>query len=794
MEPSRKPAGRTRTPTLRSTIRRLVWTAALILAASDAAAEEQSGAAAPSAPPGSVAVAVPPEYDGPPPPLAPEVINRSADLTRATIRAVRLTAPLKIDGSLDEETYRTVPSISDFIQQEPQEGAAATEKTEIWIFYDRDNFYLSARCWDSHPERMIATEMRRDGPRIPRNEDLAFGLDPYFDHRNGFNFEFTPVGGMMDAQIANDGGTIDLNWNSVLEHGTARFEQGWSVEVRIPFRTLRYRSGAAQVWGLQVRRMVRWKNELDYITRIPASVGERGHMRLSLAPAVVGLEVPPPAKNIEIKPYAISSLSTDRTVVPNITNDGSADWGGDVKYGVTNSLTADFTYNTDFAQVEADLQQVNLTRFSLFFPEKREFFLENSGTFRFANVTGTNSLGTDPTPQLFYSRQIGLVGSTAVPIIGGGRLSGRTGRYTIGLLNIVSDEATISSLPRREVPITNFSVVRVRRDVLRRSYIGAMFTGRSATQTGSSSNEAYGLDATFNLKTNISMIGYFARSHSGAVSGDDGSYKASFDYEGDRYGALADYTTVDKNFNPGVGFVPRPDMRRSFGVFRFSPRPANRRSRIRKYYYNATADYIMTTSGRVDNETYTGEFALDFQNSDRANIKYSNFYEFLPATLPLGPGVAVPPGSYDYQSVLAGYNFGPQRLRFAANTSLEYGSYRDGHKTSALVSGAAINLPPHLIVEPSYTFNYIVIPQGTLNQHLIAPRITYGITPRAFVSALVQFNTTLDTLSSNVRLRWEYRPGSELFVVWNEQHDSDTPGLPLQNRALIVKMNHLWRY
>jgi hypothetical protein len=337
-------------------------------------------------------------------------------------------------------------------------------------------------------------------------------------------------------------------------------------------------------------------------------------------------------------------------------------------------------------------------------------------------------------------------------------------------------------------------VVRVRRDVLRRSYIGAMFTGRSAPQTGSSSNEAYGLDGTFNLKTNISMIGYFARSHTAAVSGNDRSYKGSFDYEGDRYGALVDYTAVEKNFNPGIGFVPRPDMRRSFGVFRFSPRPANRRSAVRKYYFDGTAEYVTTTSGRVDNETYTGEFAVDLQNSDRANVKYSSFYEFLPATLPLGPGVAVPPGAYDYQSVLVGYNLGPQRLRFATNTSLEYGSYRDGRKTSAIVSGGAVNLPPHLIVEPSYTFNYIVLPQGTLNQHLIAPRITYGITPRAFVSALIQYNTTLNTLSSNIRLRWEYRPGSELFVVWNEQHDSDTPGLPLQNRALIVKMNHLWRY
>src|SRR6202011_5253293 len=299
-------------------------------------------------------------------------INRNADGTRATIRAVRLTTPLKIDGKLDEEVYRTVPSISDFVQQEPQEGAPATEKTEVWLFFDNDSFYVVARCWDSHPERMIATEMRRDGRRIPRNEDLAFGLDTFFDHRNGYNFEQTPVGGMMDAQIYNDGVTVDSSWNGVEEHGAARVEQGGAVEMRIRFKTLRYRAGPNQVWALQVRRMVRWKNELDYITRLPASIGERGHMRLSLAPAVVGLEVPPPSKNFEVKPWAISSLSTDKTVSPAVLNHGEAGWGIDAKYGVSKSLTADLTYHTDFAQVEADLQQINLTRFNLNFPEKRD--------------------------------------------------------------------------------------------------------------------------------------------------------------------------------------------------------------------------------------------------------------------------------------------------------------------------------------------------------------------------------------------------------------------------------------
>jgi hypothetical protein len=737
-------------------------------------------------------VELPAGYDGPAPPLPPQVITRSADGSRATLRAVRITSPLKIDGKLDEPVYQTVASISDFIQQEPQEGAPATEKTEIWLLFDDESFYVVARCWDSHPERMIATEMRHDGSRIPRNEDLAFGLDTFFDHRNGYNFEQTPVGGMMDAQISNDGVTIDVNWNAVLEHGAARFAQGWAVEMRIPFKTLRYRAGPNQLWALQVRRMVRWKNELDYITRIPASVGERGHMRLSLAPAVVGLEVPPPAKNIDVKPWAISSLSTDRTVSPNILNHGKADWGIDAKYGISKSLTADVTYNTDFAQVEADQQQVNLTRFNLNFPEKRDFFLENSGTFTFAGATGGTIAATgqaDNTPALFYSRRIGLAGSQAVPIVGGGRVSGRIGNYSVGILNIESGRVKGTS-----IPATNFSVVRVKRDILRRSYVGGLFTSRSVGQSGNGANEAYGMDAGFNLKTNLTINGFLALTYTPGRTTSNTSYKGSIDYEGDRYGAWVEHLTVNPNFNPEVGFVRRLDMRREFALFRFSPRPANTKSRIRKYYYNTWAEYITTSAGQVQNRTVTGEFALDFQNSDHANLKFSNFHEYLPVPLTLGPGVRVPVGAYDYRSVLAGYNFGPQRFWFTTNTSLEFGTFYQGHKMSAIVTTGAISWPPHVIVEPYYALNRIAIPQGLLNQNLVGPRITYGFSPQAFLSALLQYNTTTNTTSSNVRLRWEYRPGSELFVVWNEQRDTLSSGLPLQNRALVVKFNHLWRY
>lgn len=726
---------------------------------------------------------LPPGYNGPAAPQPPHVITRSDDGRQATIRAVRVNTPIRIDGRLDEEIYQTIPSISDFIQQEPREGAPATEKTEVWLLFNEHSLYVVARCWDSQPDRMIGTEMRRDGIRIPRNENLAFALDTFFDHRNGYNFEQTPVGGMMDAQIYNDGVTVDLSWNGVEEHGAARFGQGWATEMRIPFKTLRYRAGAGQVWAFQVRRMVRWKNELAYITRLPQSIGERAHMRLSLAPVVVGLEVPPPARNLDIKPWVTSSVATDKTVTPQILNDRAANWGVDAKYGVTKSLTADLTYKTDFAQVEADLQQVNLTRFNLNFPERREFFLENSGAFTFAG-----SVGADNTPALFYSRRIGLSGSQAVPIIAGARLSGRAGRYQMGLLNITSD-----SVERSNIPVTNFSVVRIRRDVLRRSTIGVIATARSANFAQTGANGAYGFDTALNLKTNLTVNGYFSQTLDPGPRSQNTSYKGTVEYAGDRYGALAEYLSVDPNFNPEVGFVRRRDMRRSYAQFRFSPRPANRRSRIRKYYYSGNAEHVTSTAGQVQNKTYAAEFAADFQNSDRAYVRYLDFYEYLPVPVILSPTLRVPVGAYDYRSVQVGYNFGPQRFWFTTNTALEHGTFYGGHKTSAVVTTGAISWPPHLIVEPAYTLTAIKIPQGEFNQHLLGPRITYGFTPLAFVSALVQHNSATHTVSSNVRLRWEYQPGSELFVVWNEQHDTFAPGLPVQNRALIIKFNRLFR-
>ena len=362
-------------------------------------------------------------------------MTRDAD-GNATVRAVRLAAPLHIDGRLDEDVYHTVPPITDFIQTLPRNNGEPTERTEAWVMFDGEYIYAAARCWDSAPpDKWTANEMRRDANQIRQNDHFGFMLDTFHDRRNGYVFYANPLGGRIDL-AETDEGNSNADWNPVWDVRTGRFEGGWTIEIAVPFKSLRYVSGTNQTWGIQMRRAIRRKNEWDHLNPLPTAMGgPQGFFRISAAATLVGLDLPPASRNVEIKPYAISRLTTDRLSTPRLDNHPEADLGVDAKYGVTANLTADVTVNTDFAQVEVDEQQVNLTRFNLVFPEKREFFLENRGVFTFAPIpsTGANmGNSTTDTPSLFYSRRIGLNAGSVIPIDVGTRLSGKAGGFGIG--------------------------------------------------------------------------------------------------------------------------------------------------------------------------------------------------------------------------------------------------------------------------------------------------------------------------------------------------------------------------
>jgi len=728
-----------------------------------------------------------PSFAGPAAPQLPVTLARDAE-GRATVRAVRLSETLHVDGHLDEAVYQNVEPSSDFIQMEPDGGQPATEKTEIWVFFDQDNIYVTVRAWESQPDRVIANEMRRDNfNMISGNDNVGFAFDTFYDRRSASLFVVTPLAARSDGQSTNERQYFG-DWNPVWEVAAVRFEGGWTVEAAIPFKSLRYRPGRAQLWGFSARRTSKWKNETSFLTRIPPSYGMgRGSFAASLYATLVGLEAPPPSKNIELKPYGVADLTTDRNAAPLVSNDPGGQIGGDAKLAVRQSLTADLTVNTDFAQVEADEQQINLTRFSLFFPEKREFFLENQGTFAFGGAGGTMGDSGD-TPIMFYSRRIGLgPQGQQVPILAGGRLTGRTGRYTLGVLDIQTRDK-----PSVFADATNFSVVRVKRDILRRSSIGAIATARSVAQARPGSNQLFGFDGTFAFFDNVAINTYWAKTRSEGLSDDDISYRAQFDYGGDRYGAQLERLAIGDRFNPEIGYVRRDDIRKNYGMFRFSPRPKAIRS-VRKFSYIGSMTYIEDGVGRVETKKPDGEFAIEFQNSDRFSVGVNSNRELVKAAFNVS-GIVIPAGPYAFTRGRAAYSLGQQRA-VSGNVATEFGTFYDGHLTTLTFNRSRVNVSSQLAFEPSVTINWIDLPAGNTTSRLVGSRVVYTMTPMMFVSALVQYNSSSHLVSTNVRMRWEYRPGSEWFVVYNEERDSLGPAYPdLRNRSLIIKINRLFRF
>jgi hypothetical protein len=735
------------------------------------------------------------EIFGPPPPTGSDVVSWD-DEGRATVRATRVAEPMSIDGVLDEPFYRSTSSIPNLIQSVPDVGAAPTERTESWIGFDDDNVYVAARLWDSEPEsEWTANEMRRDASTIRSNDNFGVFLDTYYDRRNSVGLYLTPLGGFADLQMTNES-SPNFDWNAVWDIRTGRFDGGWTVEIAIPFKSLRYRAGREQVWGIQLRRLVVRKNEWSHLTNLPLSVagnGTGGILRVSMYGTLVGIEAPPASMNIEIKPYGISGIQSDLTVEPAIDNDTYADVGLDIKYGITENVTADLTFNTDFAQVEVDEQQVNLTRFSLFFPEKREFFLENRGIFDFGRGGGGGGFGGGRAPTLFYTRRIGLQGGEAIPILAGGRVTGKIGAVNVGVLSIQTDD-----VPNVGAASTNFSVVRIRRDIFARSGIGVLFANRSEAVLSGGSNQTYGADAAFSFLQDASLVGYYARTQTEGLTGNDQSYQARLGYNGDKWGTQLDHLLVGDDFNPEIGFLRRRGFRQSSASARWSPRPESI-GWIRQLTFQGNFNYFENEqAGFVESRDAGGRFQIELENSDRFSINFTDNYENLVQDTRIS-GATIPAGRYRFRDVQVGYNFGPQR-RISGNLSVLRGTFYTGEITSVRLTRGRIQILPQLSVEPSVEFNWIDLPDqqsfpGEFNQHVARTRVTYSLTPRTFLSGLVQYNTRSDALSGNFRLRWEWAPGSELFVVYTEERNTvalDRWG-GLSNRGLVIKVTRLFR-
>ena len=700
--------------------------------------------------------------------------------------ATRATGPITLDGRLDEATWTTAPVARGFIQNDPREGQPATYDTEVRMVYDDAALYIGIFAKDDEPSGIIINELRKDF-NTGSGDSFQVVIDTFKDERNGYQFAINPAGAKWDAQMANEGRENNSNWDGVWDVGTRIGEDGWYAEMRIPFRTLKFSPGAAeQTWGVNFQRRLRRLNENSYWSPV-----QRIHnlSRVSMAGTIEGFQGIAPGNNLRVKPYALASASR----LAGQSTDGDFDGGFDVKYGVTSGLTWDFTVNTDFSQVEADEQQINLTRFSLFFPEKRDFFLENSGIFQFGVGGGGGGGGgggrQNPSQDmiLFFSRQIGLSPSgTAIPILGGTRLTGRAGGFSVGALNIQQ---------RREgdSPSANFSALRLRRDILSQSDIGVMLLNKEVS--GAHFNRVVGTDANFrffqNLDVNLAGAKTFSPELANAPEGETWYSKSSFNYNSNRLALRGGYQTIGERFNNEMGFVPRRGVNNGelHVGGRFRPNWRWTRGWLRESYPHWQVENFTRRGGGLESRYMDWHWPVTFHNSTFIEVGVNPNIEVIRTAFPINSrrNINVLPGRYEFNEyfLLANTN---AAAPVSFNTRYSIGDFYNGYRRGYTV-GSTVRANQHFNVSGNVQFNDIELPQGAFTTTLITGRVNYFLNTKVFLNALLQYNTDARQWSSNVRFNVIHRPLSDIFLVYNERRNSQTG--EMIDRALVAKMTYL---
>lgn len=690
------------------------------------------------------------------------------------LRATRIATPIQLDGELSESVWEEAESAEQFVQAEPYEGKPATERTEVKVLYDAANLYVGVYCYDQEPSKILISSVKEDFN--PRNSDsFEVILDTFQDGRNGYLFITDPVGDKRDAQVTDEGRNVDADWDTVWDVRAQSNGDGWTAEMVIPFKSLSFnRRRVEQVWGINFSRGIRRKNEIAYWSPVPRRYDIS---RLSLAGELQGLEEIQRGRNLRVKPFVVSDLNQYfRRDSVGATLDG----GVDAKYSVTPSLTLDLTFNTDFSQVEVDEQQINLTRFPLFFPEKREFFLENSGIFQLGDIPLERGPDRSKETQLFFSRRIGLSESgEPIPIWGGARLSGRIGKYSLGLLSMQTKDT-------RDHPGNNFVVARLRRNILTNSDFGALFVSRRAS-AGKDFNRTFGVDGNFRFWQNLTVNSYLAKTQTDGLRGHNRAEKISTEWRDNRLRFQLMYSGVGENFHPEVGFTQRRGVRylRNRTDVRLRPRG---NSIIREFSPHFQIEHHLDTENRtVSKHNHYAPLQLYFHNSGTIELSYNADFDRLQRPFPVRSNITIPPGGYQFaQWQLEASSDSSRKL--SGNLDLRKGGYYSGNLTAISVGGT---FRPHyrFSVQGSYSRNRVTLQEGAFTTHLIRSRIHYAFSTRMFLDALLQYNSDRNQISSNLRFDFIHHPLSDLFLVYNEQRD--TSGAGKTDRALVLKYTHL---
>ena len=724
------------------------------------------------------------------------------------VAPVRVENGPQIDGRLDEEVWLRAAVIDEFVQQEPAEGEPATEQTVVRLLYDAQALYIGVEAYDTEPAGVIATEMRRDSLRLLDEDNFQVILDTFHDRRSGYMFVTSPLGAKLEQQIAEEGeggwrgrnsNNININWDGVWDVVSHRTSDGWVAEIAIPMVTLRFPKTEEQVWGVNFMRNIRRKNEQVFWAPISK---EYTLTRVSLAGTMTGIGAVNRGLDLRMTPYVLAGGRQDRAtaVVAGGGLDGSGfnDYGLDVKYGIASGLNLDLTLNTDFAQVEVDEQQVNLTRFPLFFPEKRDFFLENAGMF---NV-GAPGSGFGRVADLFFTRRVGLsAGGQPTPIIGGARLTGKVNRHNVAAMNITT--GSVGS------PGDNFFVGRYSRDILARSKVGGIVIDKQGFGSGGLApggagiphfNRTFAADTTLALHRNLTVTGFIAKTETPdlpTTGGERAAYGRAT-WLSPAFHVYTELADLQDNFNPEVGFVPRVGIRTSKFHGEWNPRPDRWNIRMFDPMWNMT--YTTDQNNRLLTRRIHNMIGTYFEDGSSAMFYYNDHFEQLDIPFDIrNAGVTVPAGTYRFGEWVFSYQSDPSR-RLYTRTRYSPQTFFDGTRTD-IQATVGLRATSRMSAETIFNRSDVDLPWGEFVADLASLRLDLTISPQMTLRSLSQYNSLTGEFSNSIRFNWIYSPGSDIYVAYDEMRLDDlfylnphvrrSPWGDIRNRQIAIKMTYL---
>ncbi len=697
--------------------------------------------------------------------------------------AHRTSEEIKVDGVLDEAVWQSVEPIRQLYQIQPDQGEPATEESEVRILYDDKKLYFGFIFFDSEMDKIVANDMRRDSPGLRSNDYGFLLLDTYNDRRNAVFFRFTPVGGIEDTAVSNSGGSLNQSWDIVWECRCRINEDHWTAEIAIPFSQLRFEQSEVMNWGVNFGREIARKQEIDAWNEAPKTYGGLAKYRTAYFGTLEGLEGITPSRHLELLPYVLPGASY---VSSTKETESVFEAGLDLKYGVTSNLTADLTVNTDFAQVEADQEQVNLTRFSLFFPEQRPFFLEGASIFDVG--IPRPSFRRPPPLLLFYSRRIGLAKGHAIPILGGGKMTGKIGPYGIGILNVLTnkfkdDEFQIGQPPVDE-PRTNYSVVRVNRDILKGSTVGGIVINK---QDIDAYNRTMGLDFSYRPTREINVQGLWSRTFEADISGNSNAFFIGGDWRTNLFRLDGSYTDIGEDFNPEVGYIQRRDVRRFRGDASYTPWPD--KFGIREIQIGPEIDLVLTQENELETQEITFDTQFEFETGDDIRFQIKNMTENLDHNFRI-QGVSIPVDDYNFTSFQTSIRTSSSRM-IAAQLQVEFGEFYNGTRRGFLIDAIA-RPTARLSIEPFIEFNRITLPDEEFDANAFGGRIGYSFSTTLFTKLFTQWSTDRDVFSANFLVNYIYRPGSDFYLVFDQSYDTRDGGVKLLGWTVVGKMTYWW--